>query len=530
MIKAILIDKLDNVAMVTKQAEVGDEILVTETGQVLKAIETIKEGHKVALSRLEEGEFAIKYGIPIGRMTSAIDVGGWISVHNLEDITAELCGERCQDFRDGVSTVKTFPPQETVTRMIKAFPRKDGTFGIRNYIMVISTSPETNAVAEAISDKTGCSWLVCNRTRLENGVISKYTRDTMMWTGRNPNLYAVLVLGYDNDTSESRGIYNFIAEIDKPVQYLSLTGIDEAAAISEGSAIIAGYQKDASELKRELVSMEGFGLAVHCSGSDWTTSINGNSAVGLAADRIVEHGGKVYMTEWMEWSGSQHLMAEKCVTRELGLELLDFLDSVREVVLEETGLPVEHMNPAPVNKEQGLTTLAEKSIGTIKKVGHTPIQGLLNHAEQPTGKGVWLPKHDSVWPPTTASYASLCGAHMSILNTGVGFLYFELPHLLCIRTTGNPATFAKEELRLDFNAGMAFEKPLSEVGDMLFDYFIRVAEGDEDPQTEINKDRAFNMYYYNEREFGPDAPREKMLPAGVINYHETRKQYTDRVK
>ena len=530
MIKALIIDKKDNVAIVTTQAEAGDEILVTETKQVVKALETIKAGHKVALTRIEQGENAVKYNIPIGRMMSAVDAGAWVSVHNLEDTTEELCGKYCQEFRDGTRTVRNLPEEETVTRMIKAFPRKDGTFGIRNYVMVISTSPESNAAAEAISDKTGCIWFVCDRTRLEDGKITKYTRDAMIYSGRGANVYAALVLGYDNDSSESKGIYDSIAETGKPAQYISLSGADLEKAVSEGTTVIEAFQKDAAAQKREPVSMEGFGLTVHCSGSDWTTAINGNATVGKAADMIVKHGGRVFMTEWMEWSGSQHVMAERCATRELGVALLDQVDRVRNVVFRETGLPVEHMNPTPSNKEGGLTTLVEKSTGTIKKSGTKTIMGLLDHCEQPTGKGVWLPKSNTVWTPSTALYGSFGGAHLSVVITGLGALYYEMPHMVTVRVTGNPVTVANEEFKLDFNAGMAFEKPLSEVGDIFFEYLIRIIEGEEEPKTEPGKIRALNMYYYTEREFGADTDRSKLLPIHVVDYAEKTKRYTNSVK
>ena len=524
-----MIDKKDSVAMVTAAVAAGEEVVVTETGQVVRALEFIKAGHKIALKRIEAGENVVKYGIPIGRMITAVDVGQLVHTENLEDTTEELCGEYCRQFRGGIKTVKTFPPEEPSTvRKIKAYPRKNGTFGIRNYIMVIPTAPDGNKAAETISDKTGCTWFVCDRTHLEGGKLTEYTKNAMIYTGRNPNIYAVLVLG---DDLVGREVYDSIVETTgKPVQYLSLSGVNEDKLVTDGVAIVEGFQKDAALLKRELVSMEGFGLAVHCSGSDWTTEINGNATVGEAADRVVKNGGKVYMTEWMEWSGSQHLMAEKCATYELGIELLDYVDTVRDVVLRETGLPVEHMNPAQANKDAGLTTLVEKSLGTIRKVGSTQIQGLLDYCEQPTSKGVWLPKHYSVWPPTTATYGSLSGAHMSVLNTGIGFLYFEVPHLLCVRTTGNPVTYDNEDFRIDFNAGKAFEKPLSEVGEDLFEYLIRVAEEDEAPNTEIDKIRAFNMYYYVENEFGKGRDMSVMLPAGVKDYHKNYQAYTDRVK
>jgi len=530
MASALQIDRADSVAIVTSSVETGEEIVATETGCKVVATEPIRAGHKVALVKLDTGDMVYKYGIPIGRMTSAIEAGGWISTHNLEDITEELCGTYCREFRDGTKTIKDMPEAEYSPRTINAFPRRNGTFGIRNYIMVIPTSPDCNSLAEEISDRTGCAWFVCDRTRLEDGALSDYTRNAMIFTGRNPNLYAVLVLGDAADTVGEE-IARLIAEAEKPVTYMGVTGAEAANIVVEGTAIIEAFQGEAAGLVREPVPMDGFGLSVHCSGSDWTTALYGNSSVGAAADIVVKHGGNVYMTEWMEWSGSQHIMAEKCATRELGLELLDTVDSVRDVVLRETGLPVEHMNPAQANKDAGLTTLAEKSIGTIKKIGSTQIKGLLEYCEQPSGKGVWLPKHDSVWPPTTAIYGSLSGAHMSVLNTGIGFLYFELPHMLCIRTTGNTETFNNEAFKLDFNAGIVAEgKSIAETGEILFEYLMRIAEGDDDPKTEKDKIRAFNMYYYIENEFGRSIDRNRMLPAGVMEYQENCRKLTDLVK
>ena len=518
MINAMMLDRSDNVAMVTSQVKKGQEILVKENGQVIKALEQIGPGHKVALNRLEAGEMVIKYGLTIGRMMSAVDVGGWISVHNLEDITEELCREYSAKFRDSA-------------RMIKAYPRKNGTFGIRNYIMVIPTAPECNAAAEAISDHTGCAWFVCDRTRLEEGKMSEYTKNAMAYTGRNPNLYAILVIGPIAGDSVGKEIYDLIAETGKPVQFLAIGNTEELQIVSEGISIIEGFQKEASVLKRESVPMEGFGLTVHCSGSDWTSAISGNSSVGAAADLVVENGGRIFMTEWMEWSGSEHIMAEKCVTRELGRKLLDTMADVRETVLRETGKPVEYMNPVQANKDAGLTTLVEKSTGTIKKIGSTPIQGILEYCEQPAGKGVWLPRQKSVMPPTTAIYGSLSGAHMSILLTGVGYLYFELPHMICVRATGNPVTFNNETFKLDFNAGIVFDdKSISEVGEILFEYLMRVAEGEENPKTEHNKERAFNMYYYTESEFSDDIDRSRIQHIFVTDYHEKRKELTELVK
>ncbi|MCL1849642.1 MAG: altronate dehydratase family protein [Clostridiales bacterium] len=544
MVTAIRMDMADNVAMVTAQVEAGQEILIMETSQIIKALESIGPGHKVALKRLDKGGDVVKYGIPIGRLTADVEAGAWISTHNLEDTTEELCGTYCQAFREGpdkpgkaepaegeLAPPADWPSDTPPPRTIRAYPRRDGSFGIRNYIMIIPANPSCNAAAESISDQTGCAWYVCDRTRLENGALTDYSKKAMMFTGRNPNVYAVLVIDAQDGGPAGKEIYRSIVDSGKQALYMTIRDNKEQQVILNGITVIRKFQKEAAALARVPVPMEGFGLTVHCSGSDWTTAINGNSAVGVAADLIVKNGGRIFMTEWMEWCGSQHILAEQCATHELGLQLLDAVDEVRAVVLRETGNPVEYMNPVQANKDAGLTTLVEKSTGTIKKAGSTPIQGILDYCEAPTGRGVWLPKHDSVWPPTSAIYGALSGAHMNILVTGLGFLYYELPHMLSVRVSGNPATYQNGDFKIDFNAGMAFDDmSIADVGEMLFAYLVRVAEGEEEPKTEADKERAFNMYYYTENEFGPASDSSKKLYCSVKDYQEKRKAYTDSVK
>lgn len=514
MFKAIRISEKDNVATVIAPVEAGQQVTVIESGQVLTAVDFIKAGHKMALVPIAEGENAVKYGVPIGRMKSGVPAGGLVHVHNLQDITEELCSAYCKKFREA-------------GRMINAFPRKDGTFGIRNYIMVISTAVECNAIAEAISDGTGCAWMVCDKTRARDGRPSDFTRKAMAYTGRNPNVYAALVVGPGENDGDGKEIHALIAETGKPVGYLALKGKKYERVLAEGISAIEGFKGEAARLKREPVSLDGFSVAVHCSGSDWTTALTGNTVVGLAADQIVKNGGVVLMDEWEGFPGSEHLLAEQCVTRKLGLKLLDHVDAVRATVLRETGKPIEAIDPHPKNIEAGITTLVEKSAGTIKKAGSTDIQGILEYCEAPTRKGVWLPSQDSLWPCSTAIYGALSGAHLNILVTGLGYLYFELPHMPGIRLTGNPQTFREASYKLDFNAGIAFEGvPLPKVGEMLFEYLLDVAEGKEDPRSEQGKLRAFNMFYYTENEFSAD----NMPYCKVTNYAGEMKAYIDAVK
>ena len=262
MARAIRFEENDNVVVLTEDAEAGETVIVAGTDESYTTQEAIAKGHKMATLPIPTGEYAVKFNVRIGRMMTDAVCGTWISEHNLADVTAELREEYVKAFReDG--------------RTIQVYPRADGRFGIRNYVMVISTAPECNAVAEFISDTTGCAWMVCDRPHLENGRVSEYSKLAMGYTGCNPNNYAVLVLGATSEKGAADFVYTLIENTGKPVRLLTTDG-DAAAAGLEGVVIIKGFMVDAAAQNREPRPIEGLTITVHCAGSDWTTTIVGN--------------------------------------------------------------------------------------------------------------------------------------------------------------------------------------------------------------------------------------------------------------
>ena len=506
MLKAIRINEKDNVAVVAQAVEAGQQVQVVETGEIFTAPEFIKPGHKIALNAMKKGDTIVKYGIPIGRMLSDVPAGGWVHCHNVEDTTEELCSGYCKAFREG-------------GKKIMAYPRKDGSFGIRNYVMVIPTFVGGNAIAEAISDKTGCPWMVCNKKRLENGKVTDFTKNCMTYTGINPNMYAVLVVGPKDGDDYSKKIFDDIKATGKTVEYLEVSGGVCEKAMARGVEFVTKMMAQGKALKRELIPMDGFTLAIHCGGSDWTTALSGNPTLGLACDQIVREGGFVLMDEWGGLPGSEHLLAGHAVTRKVSIDVLDRVDVARAQFLRDTGLPVEATNPYPSNKEGGITTLVEKSTGNIKKAGSAGLQGILKLFTRPQTPGVYLQDQPCGGPSSTGIYGAFEGTHMNVFVTGVGYVYFEIPHMPNVRMTGNPVTFKEKDYKLDFNAGIVIEgEPMEKAGKMLFDYLMDVAEGEE-PKSEEGKIRAFNMYYYG------DEPCSR-----VLNYKEEMKKLVDIVK
>lgn len=506
MVQALKINTQDTVAIIPVAIKAGEAVHVVGTEQVLYAQEAIPAGHKMALKDLKKGELVIKYGIPIGRMFQDCAIGGWVHCHNLEDNTAELCTGYCEQYKQA-------------GRKILAYPRADGQFGIRNNIMIFSTSLPGNVLAEELSEKTSTIWMVCDKRFLEEGKISDFTKLVIAKTAENPNIFAAMIIGDESQRELNETICEEIrAASKKDVCFLGVNEETYAARLQEGAWTIEAWKKAASELKREKVSMEGFMIAVHCGGSDWTTALSGNPTLGVAGDLIVEQGGYVVMDEWGGLPGSEHLLASNARTRSLGLAIIDKVKEVRERYIRDTGKPVEETNPYQSNKDGGITTLVEKSTGNIKKAGSSGVQGILQMATRPAAPGVYLQDQPCGGPNGTGIYAAMCGCHMHVFVTGVGYVYYEIPYMPGVRMTGNSETFADPSYKLDFNAGTVLEgRPMSEVGAELFEYIIAVAEGREEPKSEQGKLLAFPMYYYAD-EFAEldgyydiDKNREKVL-------------------
>ncbi len=485
MVKALKIYPKDTVAIIPTAIEAGEEVQIVGTDESYRATEPIPAGHKMALIDFKKDDLVIKYGIPIGRMKQDCAVGGWVHCHNLEDNTAELCTGYCEKYREA-------------GRKINVFPRADGQFGICNNIMIFSTSVPANVLAEELSDKTQTVWMVCDKRFVENGRISDFTKLAITKTAENPNIFAAMIVGDEEDRAFNEAI---CAEISsqgkKPVFFCGVNSKNYAERLQESELVIQGWKKDAAALKREPVSMEGFMMAVHCGGSDWTTALSGNPTLGVAADLIVEQGGYVIMDEWGGLPGSEHLLAAGARSRSVGLAIIDKVMEVRERYIRDTGKPVEETNPYQSNKDGGITTLVEKSTGNIKKAGSSGVQGILKMATRPTAPGVYLQDQPCGGPNGTGIYAAMSGCHIHVFVTGVGYVYYEIPYMPGIRMTGNSKTFADASYKLDFNAGTVLEgKEMSEVGKELFEFIIAVAEGRETTKSEKDKLLAFPMYYY----------------------------------
>jgi altronate hydrolase len=539
MANAIQIESADNVVVLIEDVKAGEKVTIHEKQDSYVAQENIAKGHKMAIVPIKKGEQVIKYGIPIGPMMADVSAGDWISEHNLLNDARKSGEEARKRVRNG-------------GRKIMVYPRADGRFGIRNYVMVIPTSPECNVAAEAISDATGCAWICCDRPHLENGRVSDYSCKALAYTGCNPNVHSALVLKADGEKKTADYVYHLVDKTKKPVRYLDVSAAGDTA-VREGTVIVKEFQAAAAAQKREPRPIDGLTITIANSGSDWTTAIFGNPTVGKAMDLLIRDGGCVLNGAMGGLlSGLEDIMALKFAKREDALRMLDLVENARELILKESGVPLEGVEPSTVNKPEGITTAPEKGYQGIRLLGESPIQGILEYCEQPPGNGLWKTLFENGLPPTTACYGSLQGAHLYLHITSAGYLYYEIPHLVGIRVTGNEDTFNTPEFKKDFNAGIAFREGIQKAGEKLYQLILDAAEGKLETNTEKNKSRVFHMWYYvpikpydaDDRSkippfySGVEAAEKKFgkgfsgLGANIYskNYAEAVKKYTDFAK
>jgi len=215
---------------------------------------------------------------------------------------------------------------------------------------------------------------------------------------------------------------------------------------------------------------------VECGGSDATSGIAANPAVGAACDRLVDAGGTACFSETPEFIGAEHILADRCVDAETRERLLDRVEE-REDMARRMGVDLRGAQPTPGNQEGGLTTIEEKSLGAIAKGGTSPIRGMVDYAEPlPAGGGLVLmdtPGYDV--ESVVGKVAG--GAQIVAFTTGRGSTTGN-PIAPVIKVTGNPKTWARMANNIDVNASTVVEgESPSSVGERIYRTVLDVADG-----------------------------------------------------
>jgi altronate dehydratase large subunit len=332
----------------------------------------------------------------------------------------------------------------------QGFRRPDGRVGTRNHVLVLSATGLTSAAAQRIAQLVrGTICVATGYGRGQVGADAKLQIATLSGLAAHPKDAATLVVTAPDD---STSVYVEAARAaGKPVAGVSLPGVheDALALVDAGVRIATRFVREASHLRRETCAAGELVVAVECGHSDATSGLVCNPLTGRMMELLVECGGTAMFSETVEWTGAEHLLAQRAATPEVAAQIMAAV-SERERMVRESGGDLRAQNPGPQNKAGGITTIEEKALGAIAKGGRQTIQGVLAPAQRPPGRGLYL-MDTPFFSPESITAMVAAGAQLVCFTTGAGNSYASLVSPT-LKISAHPATCARLTEQIDFAA------------------------------------------------------------------------------
>ena len=359
----------------------------------------------------------------------------------------------------------------------QGYRRENGRVGIRNHVIILPVDDISNAACEAVANNIkGTLALPHAYGRLQFGEDLELFFRTMIGTGSNPNVAACVVIGIEPGWTQR--IVDGIAKTGKPVAGFSIERHGDIKTIAAASAQAKQYMQWASELQREECRAEELYISVKCGESDTTTGLGSCPAVGNVIDKTVAEGSTASFGETSELTGGEHIVKAKAATPEIGEAFMKIWNSYNDFILKEKTDDLSESQPTKGNIRGGLTTIEEKALGNIEKLGKkTKFVGVLKPAESPAGRGLWFMDTSSAAAEAVTLWAA-SGAVVHLFPTGQGNIIGN-PIEPVIKLSANPLTCSTmgEHIDLDVSAILRGEMTVDQAGDKLLDVMLRTCNG-----------------------------------------------------
>lgn len=475
----------DNVAVALDNLHVGQTYPLGNNADLLVR-EAIRPGHKVAIRPLEPGSRVLKYGQPIGVTLSSVATGSWVHCHNLTNESAES---------EAMHARQPPPPPAPLERTFQGYVRRGGRVGTRNYIGILSNVNCSASVSRFVAERFGPEQL--RRYPHVDGVVA-FTHPSgcampfgnlghhmlnrvLGGMARHPNIAAYLLIGLGCEQvttgyliDHQRLVHIEGTSVERPYVLSIQDQGGTARTVEAGVAAIEQLLPQVNAYRRETVSAKHLVLGTECGGSDGYSGITANPAVGVASDLVVACGGTAILSETPEIYGAEHLLTRRAVTSEVAQKLLDRIQWWKSYA-GMFGAELNN-NPSVGNKEGGLSTIAEKSLGAIAKGGSTALVDVYEYAEPVTSSGLVVMDTPGFDPASVTGMVA-GGANIVAFTTGRGSCFGCKP-APSLKIATNSAMYERLSDDMDLDAGTILcGEPVSSVGARLFEDLLAVASG-----------------------------------------------------
>ncbi len=452
----IQIHNQDNVIIVLEDVLKGEYI--DHQGQKIVFLEDVGRGHKVACQKIGQGQSIVKYGRVIGQATQPIKVGNHVHTHNVKTCLNDLLAYAYKPEYQKFTT-------EEPNRDVQVYLRPNGEIGIRNELWVVPTVGCVNGVSQQIIEtfkvRLQEKGIQSNELAFFDGVYSfghnygcsqmgedhETTRKSLQNIVKHPNAGGVLVVGLGCENNQIDAFKRTLGEYNSErVAFLVAQEVDDE--IEAGVALLMDLFNKMEKDRRQPQPISKLRIGLECGGSDGLSGITANPLIGLFSDYLIYHGGTTVLTEVPEMFGAETILMNRCIDQKTFEKTVELINDFKEYYKRHNQVIYE--NPSPGNKNGGITTLEDKSLGCTQKAGNSLVVDVLKHTERIKIHGLNLlsaPGNDAI--ATTA--LGMSGCHMVLFSTGRGTPFGGFVPTMKIATNSKLAQ--QKPNWIDFNGG-----------------------------------------------------------------------------
>jgi altronate hydrolase/galactarate dehydratase len=486
--KTLSLHSQDNVAIALADIAAGEP--TGASGPIL--LQSVKQGHKIALVPINAGQNVLRYGQIIGQATCDIAAGEHVHVQNLG------MGEHTRDYAYASEANALEATSEE--RTFNGYHRADGRVGTRNYLGILTSVNCAGSVANFIAQAAEKSGLLDDYPNIDGIVpISHGTgcgmsaenegyatlQRTLAGYAQHPNFGGILLIGLGCEVMQVSALVDGRPiRADGALRYMTIQQEGGTRkTIQKGLDELRGIAEIAGKVTRKPAPVSHLMLGMQCGGSDGYSGITANPALGAASDLLVRHGGTTILSETSEIYGAEHLLTRRAVSVEVGEKLIDRVRWWEDYTARNLG--EMDNNPSPGNKRGGLTTILEKSLGAVAKSGSASLSDVYLFGEKIDIKG-FVFMDSPGFDPCSVTGQIASGANLIAFTTGRGSVSGYMP-TPCIKIATNSEMYSRLSEDMDINCGDIISEGVSleDKGRDIFEMFIKIASGEHTKSEEL---------------------------------------------